>query len=207
MHISAATSPGCSSGALVDDQGRLVGLLSLQSVERQNFTFALPVEWISELSNRTQPVPIGADKGELDGLNRAMVLEEKADWQALLKLSQQQVKRDPANAAAWYSVGAASAHLKQYSQAVQAYREAIRNQAEYDEAWHKLDVAYANLKEYDHAIYAYRDALHIRKENAETWYAWAIHTMNLSSMPTPFMPIGRHCTYSRRIPVPGITWA
>ena len=68
MHISAATSPGCSSGALVDDQGRLVGLLSLQSVERQNFTFALPVEWISELSNRTQPVPIGTDKGDLTGL-------------------------------------------------------------------------------------------------------------------------------------------
>jgi len=41
-----------------------------------------------------------------------MVLEEKADCQALLKLSQQQVKRDPANAAAWYSVGAAFAHLK-----------------------------------------------------------------------------------------------
>jgi hypothetical protein len=34
-----------------------------------------------------------------------MVLEKKADWQALLKLFQQQVKRDPANAAAWYSVG------------------------------------------------------------------------------------------------------
>jgi tetratricopeptide (TPR) repeat protein len=184
-----------------------VGLLSLQFVERQNFTFALPVEWISELSNRTQPVPIGADKGELDELNRAMVLEKKSDGQALLKLSQQEVKRDPANAAAWYSVGVAFAHLKQYSQAVQAYREAIRNQAEYDEAWHKLGVAYANLKEYDHAIHAYRDAVHIRKENAETWYAWAILTMNLSSMPTPFMPIGRHCTYSRRILVPGIAWA
>ncbi len=170
MHISAAISPGSSGGALVDDQGRLIGLLSLQSVERQNFTFALPVEWIGELSNRTQPVPIVTDKGAFNWLNRTMALEKKADWQALLKLAQQEVKRDPANAAAWYSVGVASAHLKQYNQAVHAYREAIRNQAEYDEAWHKLGVAYASLKEYDHAIHAYRDALRIRKENAEAWY-------------------------------------
>ena len=76
-----------------------------------------------------------------------MVLEEKADCQALLKLSQQQVKRDPANAAAWYSVGAAFAHLKQYSQAVQAYREALHIQPENPGAWYNLGVNYALLGE------------------------------------------------------------
>ena len=170
MQISTAISPGSSGGGLVDDQGRLIGLLSPQSVERQNLTFALPVEWIGELAKRTQPVPIITNKGGLNWLNRTMALEKKSDWQALLKLAQQEVKHDPANAVAWYSVGVASAHLKQYNQAVHAYREAIRNQAEYGEAWHKLGVAYANLKEYDHAIHAYRDALRIQRDNAEVWY-------------------------------------
>lgn len=169
MLVSVAVSSDSSGGALVDDRGRLIGLLSLQSLERQNFTFALPVEWIGELSKRAQPVQTTTIAG-LDGLNRAMALEKKADWQTLLRFAQQEVKRDPANAAAWYSVGVASTHLKQYTQAVHAYREAIRNQAEYDEAWHKLGVAYASLKEYDHAILAYRDALRIQPENDEAWY-------------------------------------
>lgn len=170
MHVSVAVPSGSSGGALVDDRGRLIGLLSLQSLERQNFTFALPVEWIGELSKRAQPVQAITTITGLDWLNRAMALEKKADWQMLLRFAQQEVKRDPANAAAWYSVGVASTHLKQYTQAVHAYREAIRNQAEYDEAWHKLGVAYASLKEYDHAIHAYRDALRIQPENAEVWY-------------------------------------
>lgn len=170
MLISAAISPPSSGGALVDDQGRLIGILSLQSVERQNLAFALPVEWAGELANRTQSVQAVMNKDGLNWLNRTMALEKKSDWQALLKLSHQEVKHDPANAAAWYSVGVASAHLKQYNQAVHAYREAIRNQADYVEAWHKLGVAYANLKEYDHAIHAYRDALRIQRENADAWY-------------------------------------
>lgn len=170
MQVSIAVSPGSSGGALVDDRARLIGLLSLRSLERQHFTFALPVEWIGELSKRAQPVQTITTIAGLDWLSRAMVLEKKADWQALLRFAQQEVKRDPANAAAWYSVGAASANLKQYTQAVHAYREAIRSQAEYDEAWHKLGVAYASLKEYDHAIHAYRDALRIQSENAEAWY-------------------------------------
>ncbi|MEO7465318.1 MAG: tetratricopeptide repeat-containing serine protease family protein, partial [Nitrosospira sp.] len=170
MHISATISPGFSGGGLVDDQGRLIGILSLQSVEHQNHTFAQPVEWVGELAKRTQPLQTVTNKDGLNWLNRTMALEQKPDWQALLKLSQQETKHDPANAAAWYGVGVASAHLKQYNQAVRAYREAIRNQAEYAEAWHKLGVAYANLKEYDHAIHAYRDALRIQRDNADGWY-------------------------------------
>ncbi|ARO86726.1 hypothetical protein EBAPG3_002470 [Nitrosospira lacus] len=52
-----------------------------------------------------------------------MVLEKKGEWQVLLKLAQQEVKHDPANAAAWYSARVAYTHLKQYTQAVHARRE------------------------------------------------------------------------------------
>lgn len=167
IQVSAAISPGSSGGGLFDDQGRLIGVLSRQSVEGQNLAFALPVEWIAELAKRTQLIPTATKKDGLNWLNRAIALEKKADWPRLLKLSQQEVKRDPTSAVAWFSVGVASAHLKRYDQAVHAFREAIRNQAEYDEAWHELGVAYANLKDYDNAIQAYRDALRIQPKNAQ----------------------------------------
>lgn len=170
VEISAATSPGASGGGLFDDQGRLIGILSRQSIEGQNLTFAMPVDWIAELAKPAQPVPAATKKDGLNWLNRTFALEKKADWPGLLKLSQQEVKRDLTNAVAWFDVGIASAHLKQYSQAVHAFREAIRHQAEYDEAWHALGVAYANLKEYDNAIEAYGDAVRLQPENGEAWY-------------------------------------
>lgn len=172
IQISAAISPGSSGGGLFDDQGRLVGILSRQSVEGQNLSFAMPVDWIAELAKPAQPVP-AMKKNGLSWLNRALALEKKADWPRLLKLSQQEVKRDPANSAAWFSVGIASTHLKQYHQAAHAFREAIRHQPEYGEAWHELGVAYANLREYDNAIQAYQDALRLQPENGEALYGLA----------------------------------
>ena len=182
---STAISSAFSGGGLFDSDGQLIGILSPRLVEGENLAFALPVDWIEEPPHETkgpkgpkgtnepqQVRPGSARKNNngLDWLNRSLALEKKADWRALLKLSQQEVKRDPSNALAWFSAGVASANLKQYNEAIGAYREAIRNQAEYSAAWHNLGVAYANLKDYDDAIQSYEDALRIQPDNAEVWY-------------------------------------
>lgn len=171
--ISTAISSGFSGGGLFDKEGNLIGILSPQVVQGEELTFVLPVDWIDGLGKekgKARSSPAVSSKSGLHSLNRALALEKKADWRGLLKLSQQEVKRDPANATAWFNVGIASCNLKQYAQAVQAYREAIRNQAEYGEAWHKLGVAYANLKDYDNALQAYEDALRMEPDNADAWY-------------------------------------
>lgn len=170
IHISAAISPGSSGGGLFNDQGQLIGILSRQRVEGRDLTFALPVDWIGELTKLPRPAPMAGGKDGLNWLNRALALEEKADWPRLLKLAQQEIKRDPDDTVGWFSMGIASIHLKQYKQAVHAFREAIRNEGEYAAAWHELGVAYANLEEYENAIQAYEDALRIQPENAEAWY-------------------------------------
>lgn len=196
IRISAAISSGFSGGGLFDNEGQLIGILSPQIVEGENLAFALPVDWIGELQKgaqgvheeqRTQSGAAASNKDGLNWLKRTLALEKKGKWRDLLKLSQQEIKRNPANAAGWFNVGIASANLKQYSQAIDAYREAIRNQAEYADAWHHLGVAYANLEEYADAIQAYEDALFMRPDNAGAWfdlgnvyydlkrYAYAIH--------------------------------
>ncbi|BCT66458.1 tetratricopeptide repeat-containing serine protease family protein [Nitrosospira sp. NRS527] len=170
IEISVLVSPASSGGGLFDDQGRLIGILSRQFVEGQHLTFALPVDWISELAKEEPTSSAPAKNNGINWLSHALALEKKADWHGLLKLSRQEVKRNPANAAAWFSVGTAFANLKQYNQAIQAYREAIHNETEYGDAWHSLGVAYANLKEYDNAIQAYEDALRMQPDNAGIWY-------------------------------------
>ena len=54
IQTSAPISPGSSGGGLFDDSGRLVGVTTMISIERnaQNLNFALPTEWVRELPQR-----------------------------------------------------------------------------------------------------------------------------------------------------------
>jgi tetratricopeptide (TPR) repeat protein len=169
IQTSAAISPGSSGGGLFDDQGRLVGITTFYLAEGQSLNFALPVDWINELPKRAQAAPVVAKKGGLDWLNRAVALEEKKDWQGMLKLAQQWIKSEPGSAVAWYGLGVSYANHKQYDQAIQAYREALRIQPEYAKAWNNLGAAYNDLKQYDQAIQALREALRIEPGLVEAW--------------------------------------
>jgi tetratricopeptide (TPR) repeat protein len=179
IQTSAAISPGSSGGGLFDDQGRLVGITTFYLAEGQSLNFALPVDWIAELPKRTQAATVVAKKGGLDWLNRAVALEEKKDWQGMLKLAQQWIKSEPGSAVAWYGLGNAYNELKQYDQAIQAYREALRIQPEYADVWNNLGAAYDDLKQYDQAIQALREALRIQPEDAGAWFNLGIAYDNL----------------------------
>lgn len=171
MRISALLLPGFSGGALFDEQGRLIGILSPRLIEGEPLAFVLPSDWLGKSSEEmAQSGESAGSRHGLAWLNQTLALEKKADWRRLLKLSQQEIKREPSNAVAWFNVGIASCNLKQYSQAVNAYREAIRYHAGYADAWHKLGAAYAHLKDYDNAIQAYEDAIRIDPDNGEAWY-------------------------------------
>ena len=174
MRISAPLLSGFSGGGLFDEQGRLIGILSPQRVEGESLAFVLPSDWLAnppemKAAGSMDPGSIDPEHG-LAWLNQTLALEKKAEWRRLLKLSQQEIRREPSNAAAWFNVGIASCNLKQYSQAVNAYRETIRHHADYADAWHKLGAAYANLKDYDNASQAYEDALRMDPDNGEAWY-------------------------------------
>ncbi len=193
IQTSAAISPGSSGGGLFDDQGQLVGITSFQFIEGQNLN-ALPVDWIGELPKRAQAMPVVktvaktvAKKSGLARINRAIALKEKEDWWGLLKLSQQWAKSEPNNTVAWSNMGIAYSNLKQYDQAIQAYREVLRIQPENagawyslaevlridpedSAAWYNLGNIYVKLDQHDHAIQAYREALRIQPEKATAWY-------------------------------------
>lgn len=172
IQTSAAISPGSSGGGLFDDQGRLIGITTFYLAAGQNLNFALPVDWISELPKRAHTTPPVAKKGGLDWLNRAAALEQKNDWQGLLKLTQQWVKSEQGSANAWMGMGEAYSGLKLYDQAVQAIREALRIQPEDADLWYNLGVTNGSgLNQHDRAIQAYREALRIQPEFAKAWSA------------------------------------
>ncbi|MCX7185490.1 MAG: tetratricopeptide repeat-containing serine protease family protein [Nitrosospira sp.] len=170
IHTSAVISPSFRGGGLFDDQGRLVGIATSESIEGRNSSFALPVDWIRELpmAAKTARATPRKESG-LDRLNRSIALEKKGSWQGLLKLSQQWTKSEAGNTVAWFSLGVAQTGLKQYDRAIRAYRESIRIRPEYADAWYSLSNAYFNLKQHAQGMHAYQEALRIQPESAEAW--------------------------------------
>jgi len=55
IQTTAPVSPGSSGGGLFDSQGRLVGIVTFQTRSGQNLNFAVPADWIAQMSSRSAP--------------------------------------------------------------------------------------------------------------------------------------------------------
>ncbi|HZF18429.1 MAG TPA: trypsin-like peptidase domain-containing protein [Burkholderiales bacterium] len=53
IQTTAPISQGSSGGGLFDENGKLIGITSLLAREGQNLNFAFPINWLSELSERS----------------------------------------------------------------------------------------------------------------------------------------------------------
>lgn len=54
IQTTAPVSPGSSGGGLFDEEGRLIGLTTLQLKEARNINFAVPINWMRELAARSE---------------------------------------------------------------------------------------------------------------------------------------------------------
>lgn len=57
IQTTAPISPGSSGGGLFDQDGRLIGLTTMQVVDGQNLNFAIPVEWLQALGVEVAAAP------------------------------------------------------------------------------------------------------------------------------------------------------
>ena len=200
IQTTAAISPGSSGGGLFDENGALVGLTTFYLAEGQNLNFAVPVEWVKDLAQRSTKAAAVAQP-VTQWLNKSIELESRKDWPAMLKHTlrwtkaqpgsgmawfslgnaygkagqsakayQQALRIDPEFAEAWYNLGNAYANAGQYAKAIEAYQQALRIDPEYAKAWNNLGSAYDNASQFAKAIEAYQQALRINPEDAEAWY-------------------------------------
>lgn len=168
IQTTAAISPGSSGGGLFDENGALVGLTTFYLTEGQNLNFAVPVEWVNELAQRSAKAPAGAQT-VLQWLNKAIELESRKDWPALLEHNRRWTKAQPGSGRAWFSLGFAYDKAGQFAKAIEAYQQALRINPEVADAWNNLGIAYDNAAQYAQAVEAYQHALRINPEQAEAW--------------------------------------
>ena len=167
IQTTAAISPGSSGGGLFDENGALVGLTTFYLAEGQNLNFAVPVEWVKELPKRS--VKTAADaQSTTKWLNRAVELEDRKDWPALVEHCRRWTQAQPGNAGAWFGLGNANDGAGKFAKAIDAYQQALRINPEYASAWLNLGVAYGKADHPAKAIEAYHQALRIDPQ-ADVW--------------------------------------
>lgn len=169
IQTTAAISPGSSGGGLFDDEGHLLGLTSFFMSQGQQLNFALPVEWIESLPQRSTQ-RVARRVSVVDWLNQAAALEKKKDWGELLRLSEAWLRASPESALAWEILGESYDGTGQHSQAIDAYRHTLQINPQDVDAWCYLGGAYDDAGEHSHALDAYRQALKIKPQDAKVWH-------------------------------------
>ena len=170
IQTTAAISPGSSGGGLFDENGALVGLTTFYLSEGQNLNFAVPIEWVNELAQRSTKAPAVAQPGT-QWLNKAIELESRKDWPALLEHSRRWTKAQPGSDMAWYSLGNAYDNAGQSAKAIEAYQQALRIHPEFADAWYNLGIAYALSGQRGKVLEVYKRLKTLDPDDAEKFFS------------------------------------
>jgi serine protease Do len=108
VQTTAQFFPGDSGGALIDRDGKLVGILSFFSPDGPQQFFAVPVDWFVERVNNQQdyvdiaplagaPFWLRNSLAELPFFMQAAALEARGDWPQLWSVAQEWLRKEPLN--------------------------------------------------------------------------------------------------------------
>jgi len=157
IQTDASFGRGESGGALVNRDGKLVGILTFFAQGRSDFYFAVPVSWVRALLERAQTnTPAGAEP-ELSFWERAdrerppflqaTSREYAQDWVGLTDVAARWVEQDAGNAEAWIALGKGHHHTERTAAAIEALQEAVKLDPRHPAAWYYLGTAYRELHE------------------------------------------------------------
>jgi tetratricopeptide (TPR) repeat protein len=93
IQFTAPISPGSEGGALVDDQGRLVGILDYKRRDGQNVNFAASAAWLQDVVPRA-----AAAAEQLKRYDAARALLKAEQWGELAALADQWLQLQPQQA-------------------------------------------------------------------------------------------------------------
>lgn len=125
IQTTAAISPGSSGGGLFDAQGRLVGITSFYLEGGQNLNFALPVEWVAQLNPRNSFQSL--NQHFTSWVIKGFALWDQNNWDKLLDLGEQQIKKNDKNSVAWMFIGKALENLNHEEKAIIAYDNCLKS--------------------------------------------------------------------------------
>ena len=179
IQITAAISSGSSGSPVVNMQGQVIGIATLQITGGQSVNFAIPSERISQLQVATMTSL--ADLVAASGRNkRAKAVQffrdglsflSKDDCEKALPYFEKAVESDSSYADAWAQSGFCNEKLGRHAEALEASKKAVSLRPS-AESYFNIGLANFYLKQYRDAAEAYRAAIKLDPYNsADAYYA------------------------------------
>jgi len=179
IQITAPISPGSSGSPVVNMQGQVIGVATLQITGGQSVNFAIPSERISQLQGGA--LMSLSDLVAASGRNkRAKAVQSfrdglsflsKDDCEKALPYFEKAVESDNNYAEAWAQSGFCKEKLGRHAEAIEASKRAVSLRPS-AESYFNIGLANYYLKQYREAADSYRQAIRIDPYNAaDAWYA------------------------------------
>jgi tetratricopeptide (TPR) repeat protein len=173
IQITAPISSGSSGSPVVNMQGQVIGIATLQITGGQSVNFAIPSERISQL--QIAAVMSLGDLVASSGRNkRAKAVQffrdglsflSKDDCEKALPYFEKAVDSDSYYAEAWAQSGFCNEKLGRHSEALEASKKAV-NLRPSAESYFNIGLASFYLKQYKDAAEAYRQSIKLDPYNA-----------------------------------------
>ncbi len=178
IQITAPISPGSSGSPVVNMQGQVIGVATLQLAEGQSLNFAVPSERIAQLQAGTLKT-LGGLSVETSRSQRAaaerfynqgLAFLSRDDCETALVYFKKATDADPRYAEPWAQSGFCQGKLGHHEEALKASRQAITLRPDSFESYMNIGAAYFALGQYRESLDAYRKAVTLRPESAEAYY-------------------------------------
>ncbi len=179
IQITAPISSGSSGSPVVNMQGQVIGIATLQITGGQSVNFAIPSERISQL--QVASMMTLSDLVATAGRNkRAKAVQffrdglsflSKDDCDKALPYFEKAVESDSNYAEAWAQSGFCNEKLGRHAEAIEASKKAV-NLRPSSESYFNIGLASFYLKQYKDAAEAYRQSIKLDPYNAaDAYYA------------------------------------
>jgi tetratricopeptide (TPR) repeat protein len=182
IQITAPISTGSSGSPVINMQGQVIGVATLQLTDGQSLNFAVPSDRVVALSANTLrtlgEVVSAAKKSQRATAERfymqGLGFLSKDDCEKALPYFKKATDADPDYADAWAQTGFCSGVLGRHADALRASRQAIRLKPDSPESYLNLGSAFSYLGQFKESADAYRQALRLDPNNADTHYALGV---------------------------------
>ncbi|HEX8000674.1 MAG TPA: tetratricopeptide repeat protein [Pyrinomonadaceae bacterium] len=179
IQITAPISTGSSGSPVINMQGQVIGVATLQLTDGQSLNFAVPSDRVSALQTtalRTLSEVVSATKKSQRATAERFYMQglgflSRDDCEKALPYFKRAVDSDPTYAEAWAQTGFCNGILGRHEEALKASRQAIRLRPDSAESYVNIGSAYAYLGQYKESAEAYRQALRLEPDNYEVHYA------------------------------------
>lgn len=133
---------GASGGGAFNDEGSLIGLITVKSRGDEAYYYYVPVEWVSTLANKPSQAlglksesPFWADAPK----QRPYFMQVahptlKHDWKSLLSVTKAWVAGEPQSAESWFHLATAEYAMKDYAMAEAHFKKALSINSTHTEA-------------------------------------------------------------------------